>query len=70
MSSEVDLTSLIKFAVTVEACVKIADDGLYFIFSFHSILFSFSFSFKFSIFRTTWVRGYQSRCYISHNLMA
>ena len=26
--------------------------------------------FYFSIFRTTWVRGYQSRCHISHNLMA
>ena len=32
--------------------------------------FSFPFSFSFSIFRTTRVRGYQSRCYISHKLMA
>ena len=36
----------------------------YFIFSFSFLFFSFS------IFRTTWVRGYQSRCHISHNLMA
>ena len=34
-----------------------------FIFSFHFILFSF-------IFRTTRVRVYQSRCHISHKLMA
>jgi len=39
--------------------VKIADDGLYFIFSlFILFYFSFSFSFFLSIFRTTWVRGY------------
>ena len=51
--------------------VKIADDGLDFIFSlFILFYFSFSFSFFLSIFRTTWVRGYQSRCHISHNLMA
>jgi len=46
--------------------VKIADNGLYFIFPFHFILFFFSFS----IFRTTWVRVYQSHCHISHKLMA
>ena len=44
--------------------VKIANDGLNFYFSFSFILFYFS------IFRTTQVRGYQSRCHISHNLMA
>jgi len=32
--------------------------------------FSFLFPFSFSIFRATWVRGYQSRCHISHKLMA
>ena len=51
-------------------CVKIIDDRLNFYFHF---LFYFSFSFlffSFSIFRTTRVRGYQSRCHISHNLMA
>ena len=36
----------------------------YFIFSFPFLFFYFS------IFRTTQVRGYQSRCHISHNLMA
>ena len=36
----------------------------YFIFSFSFLFFSFS------IFRTTRVRGYQSCCHISHNLMA
>ena len=50
--------------------VKIIDDGLYFIFPFHFILFLFSFFFYFSIFRTTWVRVYQSCCHISHKLMA
>ena len=50
--------------------VKIADDRLNFYFHFLSY-FSFSFLFfSFSIFRTTWVRGYQSHCHISHNLMA
>ena len=38
--------------------VKIVDGGLYFYFYF------------FSIFRTTRVRVYQSRCHISHKLMA
>ena len=34
-------------------------------------LFSLYFIFLFfSIFRTTWVRVYQSRCHISHKLMA
>ena len=44
-------------------------DFVHFIFS----LFIFSFAFLlllFSIFRTTQVRGYQSRCHISHNLIA
>ena len=48
--------------------VKIVDGGLYFIFSFHfhfTLLF-----FSFSIFRTAQVRVYQSRCHISHKLMA
>ena len=34
------------------------------------ILLFFSFSFSLSIFRTTRVRAYQSRCHISHKLMA
>jgi len=47
--------------------VKTIDSGLHlFLFS----LFHFIFSFLFSIFRTAQVRGYQSRCHISHNLMA
>ena len=39
---------------------------------FSCILFycSFSFFFYFSIFRMAWVRVDQSRCHISHNLMA
>ena len=50
--------------------VKIVDSGLHFYFLF-SLYFSFSFSlFSISIFRTTWVRVYQSRCHISHKLMA
>ena len=53
------------------ASVKIVDGGLYFIFSFHFLfLFFFSFLFHFSIFRTTRVRVHQSRCHISHKLMA
>ena len=36
----------------------------YFLFYFFFLLLFFS------IFRTTQVRGYQSRCHISHNLMA
>ena len=43
--------------------VKIIDGGLHFLF-FIFTLFFFSFSFiLFSIFRTTWVRVYQSCCY-------
>ena len=34
------------------------------------ILLFFSFLFSFSIFRTAQVRVYQSRCHISHKLMA
>jgi len=41
-----------------------------FIFSFHFILLLFYFFFYFSIFRTTQVGVYQSRCHISHKLMA
>ena len=41
-----------------------------FIFSFHFILFLFFIFILFSIFRTTRVRVYQSRCHISHKLMA
>ena len=52
------------FINIIALIVKIADDGLYF------ILFSLFISFYFSIFRTTRVRGYQSRCHISHKLMA
>jgi len=53
-----------------DVSVKIVDDGLNFYFYF---LFYFYFSllfFYFSIFRTTQVRVYQSRCHISHKLMA
>ena len=51
--------------------VKIVDGGLDFYFSlFILFYFSFLFFFSFSIFRTTQVRGYQSRCHISHKLMA
>ena len=49
--------------------VKIVDSGLYFISSFHFILFFFYFYFYFSIFRTAWVRVDWSRCHISHKLM-
>ena len=41
----------------------------YFLFSF-SFYFTLLFLFLFSIFRTTRVRVYQSRCHISHKLMA
>ena len=44
--------------------VKIVDSGLHFYFLFSFILILFS------IFRTTQVRVYQSRCHISHKLMA
>ena len=38
---------------------------------FFSLYFIFLFIFLFfSIFRTTWVRVYQSHCHISHKLMA
>jgi len=50
-------------------CVKIVDGGLYFI-PFHFYFTCLFFLFYFSIFRTTRVRGYQSCCHISHNLMA
>ena len=40
-----------------------------FYFSLFTLFFFFFFLF-FSIFRTTWVRVYQSRCHISHKLMA
>jgi len=49
--------------------VKIVDGGLYFI-PLHFYLTCLFFLFYFSIFRTTRVRGYQSRCHICHNLMA
>ena len=57
-----------NFMIEFNALVKIVNDGLYFIFSFHFILPFFSFSF--SIFRTTRVRVYQSHCHINHKLMA
>ena len=41
-----------------------------FIFSFHFILFFIFIFLFFSIFRTTWVRVYQSCCHISYKLMA
>ena len=42
-----------------------------FIFIFSLLFFFFFFLlFSISIFRTTQVRGYQSHCHISHNLMA
>jgi len=50
--------------------VKIVDGGLGFYFLF-SLYFIFYFIFLFfSIFRTTWVKVYQSHCHISHKLMA
>jgi len=49
--------------------VKIVDSGLYLIFFSLFTLFYFSFPFYFSIFRTAWVRVYQSHCHISHKLM-
>ena len=62
---------LTKQVIFIPAHVKIVDNGLNFYFYFLFFLFLFSFfSFIFSIFRTTQVRGYQSRCHISHNLMA
>ena len=48
-----------------EVGVKIAYDGLGFIFPL-----TFLFFFSFSIYRTARVRVDQSRCHISHNLMA
>ena len=57
----------LKLSQKKNLIVKIVDGGLYFIFPFHFILFYFYFFVHFSIFRTAWVRGYQSRC---HNLMA
>ena len=53
-----------------ESVVKIVDGGLHFIFSLTLFFFFFFFYFLFSIFRTTQVRVYQSRCHISHKLMA
>ena len=50
--------------------VKIVDGGLHFIFSFTFFFFFFFFYFLLSIFRTTQVRVHQSRCHISHKLMA
>ena len=50
--------------------VKIVNGGLGFYFLF-SLYFIFCFLFLlFSIFRTTQVKIYQSRCHISHKLMA
>ena len=48
-------------------------DLIFIFISYFYFLFYFSFPFlffSFSIFRITWVRGYQSRCHISHNWMA
>ena len=49
--------------VSRQVDVKIVDDRLDFYFSLFIL-------FYFSIFRTTQVRVYQSRCHISHKLMA
>ena len=49
--------------VCMVASIKIVDNGLYFLFSLFTL-------FYFSIFRTTWVRIYQSDCHISHELIA
>ena len=48
---------------------RLTVDFIYFYFPSFVLFFLF-FSFLFSIFRTTQVRGYQSRCHISHQLMA
>ena len=50
--------------------VKIIDGGLCFYFLEFYFLFFVFFLFSFSIFRTTQVRVCQSRCHISHKLMA
>ena len=51
--------------------VKIVEGGLCsFLFSLFYFYFYFFYIFSISIFRTTQVRGYQSCCHISHNLMA
>jgi len=48
--------------------VKIVDDGLSFYFLLFILSYFVLFFFFFSIFRTTQVRGYQSRCHISHKI--
>ena len=68
--SEYRLEFFRKEPIAYPYSVKIVDGGLYFIFPFHFILFSSFLFVYFSIFRTAQVRGYQSRCHISHNLMA
>jgi len=60
---------LANYSVTTSLSRSLMVDSV-FIFSFPWILFFIFFSFKFSIFRTTWVRSYQSRCHINHKLMA
>ena len=55
---------------TRDQSVKIVDGGLCFYFLFFFYLIFVFFLFSFSIFRTTWVRVRQSRCHISHKLMA
>ena len=54
--TEASVEKLIINKVLERLCVKIVDGGLYFISSFHFILFLFYFSFSFSIFRTARVR--------------
>jgi len=74
MRVEVDASDFATGGVLLMKCedksVKIVDGGLYFsLFTLFSFLFLL-FYFYFSIFRTTWVRVYQSHCHITHKLMA
>ena len=59
---------LVNYINRVAMLSRLLTMDLIFIFiSYFIFIFLF---FSFSIFRTTRVRGYQSRCHISHNLMA
>ena len=59
-----------KVVASFDLNVKIVDEGLcFYSILFLNVIFRFLF-FSFSIFRTTQVRVYQSRCHISHKLIA
>ena len=67
------LEKVAKYQYTLEILTNMSKpltvDFIYFYF-FSFVLFFLFFSFLFPIFRTAQVRGYQSCCHISHNLMA